>query len=167
VRGGDFCAPRSGATFPLRDRALGLRPKIRRCVREPHESGRTKPELRHVSQNAHAHAYAHAYALAHPHAHTHPHADATSTGTHAHARAHAHAHAVNKENECEYSDQCALTLAGRSRAALRTAYESDTTRRSVSATGSARSANEQNERFAERERYNIPEYRTIECKGGA
>jgi hypothetical protein len=121
----------------------------------------------HSQAHAHTHTRAHTCALphphAHPHAHSHAHADAdanaASARTHTHAHARAHAHAANKQNECEHSDQYALTLAGRSRAALRAAYETDPPRDSMTATSSSGSANEHNERFTERGRYN--EYRKI------
>jgi hypothetical protein len=92
----------------------------------------------------------------HTHSRTHSRTHARTPRRHEHslALALAHVHGANKQNECERPNQYALTLAGRSLAALRAAYESAAPRRSVSATSSSGRANKHNERFKEREIHN-------------
>jgi hypothetical protein len=150
-------APCGEATSPSREAKKLLHPEGRENppVRELHASRRTKLELQRASATTRTRTHMHtrAYALAHPRAH------GRTPRRHEHSLAHAHAHGVNKQNECERLDQNALTLAGRSLAALRAAYESAPPRRSVSATSSSASADEHKERFEEREIYNT--YRKI------
>jgi hypothetical protein len=172
VRNGDFWVLRGGATFRFAIGPWGFTPRNYRETKKllhpevPKKSvdaraNVTNPEKQNQNSDdaprthTRKHTHMHMHSRTNTHARTHTRADSASTRTHAHA----HARAVNKENEGECSNQYALTLAGRSRTARRAAYESVTLRRSASATGSSRSANEQSQQFTERERYNM--YRNI------
>jgi hypothetical protein len=160
--------PWGGAPSPDLEAKKLLHPEVpkksvdaRANLTNPEKQDQNSDDAPRTHTHKHTHMHIHSRTNTHPRTHAptrrlHEHSHAR-TRTHAHA--HAHADAVNKENEGECSDQCALTLAGRGRAALRAAYESVAIRRSLSATSSSRSANEHDEQCAQRERYNI--YRNI------